>query len=151
MYARNSNGTYRMTQQGTYKYPPVPDNTTIEPDLFTIGGVGGDHSNYQLIVDDISKYGNLYPKGTKLMLFSDTQQLNPQWYISSGIKNKLNLQKGTSLYNIVDKLGGVPLDRIVGYKPFNIEQYYVVYPNGAATPLFQDTGEIHNFLNTVSK
>lgn len=151
MYAKNSNGTYRMTKEGTLNNPPLEDKTTVAEDFLTVGSVGGEHSNYKLITNDFSKYSNQYPKNTKLMLFSDQQKLNPQWQLSDKIKSKYNLEKGTTLYNIVDRLGGVPLDPIVGYKPFTIEQFYVIEPNGYTTPLFQDTSEIYNLLNIPNK
>ena len=50
--------------------------------------------------------------------------LNPQWRISEWVKNKFNLQKGSQVYNLVHRLGGIDLSPILGYKPFTIEFMY---------------------------
>lgn len=78
MYVRNSDGTYRLTaeglnlgENGTLKFP-LPEESEIYPDYFTIGGVGGEHSKYTLIDE---YHGTPY----NLMEFEDIQKLNPQW------------------------------------------------------------------------
>ena len=44
--------------------------------------------------------------------------------ISDWVKKKFKLQKGTWSYNLVDRLGGIDLSPILGYKPFTIEFIY---------------------------
>lgn len=133
MYVRNSDGTYRMTQEGLNVRPdgklsfPLPDpndvnyikdNIYLLQDEFTIGKVGGLHSDYI--------YRGINPQsGLHIMEFNDVQKINPQWIISNFIKNKFKLnQKNSYITQILNKFGHKNISQLIGYKPFTIKQYY---------------------------
>ena len=103
MYIRNSDGTYRLTKEGlnlredgTLKFPLPEEKDEIFPDLFTIGQVGGEHSNYKFI----DKY-----RGTpyNLMEFTDAQILNPQWQFTDKIKNKFGKDSKIYKWHIIQE------------------------------------------------
>lgn len=131
-YRKNPDGTVSPTEIHT-----EPQNTALLPDksdfkgvgdnvksadYLTPGQVGGEHSDYFYLGDDVA--------GNSAFEFIDVQKLNPQWKISDWIKKKYGLQKGTRAYNIVDKLGGMDLSWTLGYKPFTIKAGYVITPKG---------------------
>lgn len=126
MYVRNFDGSYRLNPiglkiktDGTLKFP-LPEGTKVGksekfPDMFTIGQVGGEHSNYTL--------KGINPNtGLKIIEFEDVQKLNPQWQFTDWIKNKF--KKDSNMWNLLHKIGGLNASKIVGYKPFTIRQYY---------------------------
>ena len=120
-FTRNSNGTVSPTHinnramvgKDDFKRP---GETITELDDITPGTVGGLHSDYTYLGDDLA--------GNSLFKYSDRQMLNPQWMISKWIKDRFKLQKGTQVYNLVHRLGGIDLSPILGYKPFTIEFMY---------------------------
>lgn len=120
-FTRNSNGTvspthiHNRTIVGKEDFHR-PGQTIVELDDITPGRVGGDHSDYTYLGDDLA--------GNSLFQYSDRQRLNPQWKISDWIKNKFNLQEGSKAYNLVHRLGGIDLSPTLGYKPFTIEFMY---------------------------
>ena len=120
-FARNSDGTvspthiHNRTIVGKEDFHR-PGQTIVDLDDITLGRVGGDHSDYTYLGDDLA--------GNSLFQYSDRQRLNPQWKISDRIKNKFNLQEGSKAYNLVHRLGGIDLSPILGYKPFTIEFMY---------------------------
>ena len=120
-FARNSDGTvspthiHNRTLVGKEDFHR-PGQTIVELDDITPGRVGGDHSDYTYLGDDLA--------GNSLFQYSDRQRLNPQWRISDWIKNKFNLQEGSKAYNLVHRLGGIDLSPTLGYKPFTIEFMY---------------------------
>lgn len=120
-FTRNSNGTVSPTHinnratvgKDDFKRP---GQTIVEMDDITPGMVGGDHSDYTYLGDDLV--------GNSLFQYSDRQKLNPQWTISDWIKKKFNLQEGSRAYNLAHRLGGIDLSPALGYKPFTIEFLY---------------------------
>ena len=120
-FTRNSNGTVSPTyinNRATVGKDDFkrPGQSIVEMDDITPGMVGGDHSNYTYLGDDLV--------GNSLFQYSDRQKLNPQWRISDWVKNKFNLQEGSQVYNLVHRLGGIDLSPALGYKPFTIEFMY---------------------------
>ena len=120
-FTRNSNGTVSPTHihnRATVGKDDFdgPGQTIVEMDDITPGLVGGEHSDYTYLGDDLV--------GNSLFKYSDRQKLNPQWVISDWVKNKFNLQKGSQVYNLVHRLGGIDLSPALGYKPFTIEFMY---------------------------
>ena len=132
MYRKNYDGTYRMTNEGVDpRYNDMrllPEETTVDIDLFTKGGVGGEHSDYTKLAEQ---------DGIKLMEFKDEQKLNPQWHVADKIKKIFNISDGSKMQKAVDYLGGKPLDWLVGYKPFTIKQNYL-HDGNNVLPLFMD-------------
>lgn len=132
MYVRNSDGTYRLTKEGlniredgTLKFP-LPNETETFPDYFSVGQVGGAHSQYNLI----DKY-----RGTpyNLMEFTDTQILNPQWQFTDKIKNKFG--KDSKIHKWLHNIGGKDLGKLMfNYKPFTIRQHYFAPQSGISAP-----------------
>ena len=88
----------------------------------------------------------------KLMEFYDEQKLNPQWKVSDAIKkglSKLGVPEDSKMVTTVDKLGGIPLDFMLGYKPFTIRQAYVYQPSPeAARPIYLDPDDVFNHVNS---
>lgn len=120
-FTRNSDGTVSPTHINNRTIVGkddfyTPGQTIVELDDITPGRVGGDHSDYTYLGDDLA--------GNSLFQYSDRQKLNPQWRISDWVKNKFNLQEGSKAYNLVHKLGGIDLSPTLGYKPFTIEFMY---------------------------
>lgn len=120
-FTRNSDGTVSPTHINNRTIVGkddfyTPGQTIVELDDITPGRVGGDHSDYTYLGDDLA--------GNSLFQYSDRQKLNPQWRISDWVKNKFNLQEGSKAYNLVHRLGGIDLSPILGYKPFTIEFMY---------------------------
>lgn len=150
MYVRNADGSYRMTQEGLWTkpngdlYKDVADIEGPFPDYFTVGGVGGEHSEYKL------KEKLPY---MKIMEFYDEQKLNPQWQIADKIKNKFNIDDKSKLGKFIDNnFGSKPLDFILGYKPFTIKQAYGVALDNAgnpigARPIYRDPDLVYKQLN----
>lgn len=99
-----------------------PGETITEMDDITPGTVGGVHSDYTYLGDDPYGYSNFE--------YYDRQRLNPQWVISDWIKNKFNLSEGSRTYNLVHKIGGIDLNPILGYKPFDIKFKFKGRDNG---------------------
>ena len=132
MYRKNYDGTYRMTNEGIgpryFNLSALPDETTIEADLFTKGMIGGEHSNYTKLAEQ---------NGIKLMEFRDEQKLNPQWQIADRLKKKFHIEDGSKAQKVIDNFGGYPLDGIVGYKPFTIKQNYL-HDGNNVLPVFMD-------------
>lgn len=132
MYVRNSDGTYRLTREGlnlredgTLKFP-LPNESEPFPDLFSIGQVGGEHSQYTLI----DKY-----RGTpfNLMEFEDIQKLNPQWQFTDKIKNKFG--ETSKIHKWLHNIGGKDLGKLMfNYKPFTIRQHYFAPQSGISAP-----------------
>ena len=132
MYIRNSDGTYRLTREGlnlredgTLRFP-LPNEEETFPDLFSIGQVGGEHSQYTLI----DKY-----RGTpfNLMEFKDIQKLNPQWQFTDKIKNKFG--QNSKIYEWLYNIGGKDLGKLMfNYKPFTIRQHYFAPQSGISAP-----------------
>lgn len=160
MYVQNADGSYRTTPEGfgfdTSKMPGltqadlIPEETTLGetlgetfegdiPDFFTKGGVGGSHSDY-------INYGEIPgTNGARLMQFQDEQKLNPQWIVTTPIKKLF--PEGSSPYNFFHKLGGIPMDRLFGYKPFKYKQNYI-HTGNDVYPIYSDptTGYTPNFM-----
>ena len=136
MYRKNYDGTYRMTNEGVgfqmygqNIHPDlVPDETMIEADVFTKGGVGGNHSNYTKLAEQ---------NGITLMEFKDEQKLNPQWQIADYIKKKFHINDDSKTQKAIDYFGGKPIDWLVGYKPFTIKQDYL-HDGKRIYPIFMD-------------
>ena len=132
MYIRNSDGTYRLTREGLnlredgmLKFP-LPNESETFPDLFSIGQVGGEHSQYTLI----DKY-----RGTpfNLMEFKDIQTLNPQWQFTDKIKNKFG--EKSKIHKWLYNIGGKDLGKLMfNYKPFTIRQHYFAPQSGISVP-----------------
>ena len=132
MYIRNSDGTYRLTREGLnlredgmLKFP-LPNESETFPDLFSIGQVGGEHSQYTLI----DKY-----RGTpfNLMEFKDIQTLNPQWQFTDKIKNKFG--KKLKIHKWLHNIRGKDLGELMfNYKPFTIRQHYFAPQSGISAP-----------------
>ena len=132
MYIRNSDGTYRLTKEGLnlredgmLKFP-LPNESETFPDLFSIGQVGGEHSQYTLI----DKY-----RGTpfNLIEFTDTQKLNPQWQFTDKKKNKFG--ENSKIYEWLYNIGGKDLGKLMfNYKPFTIRQHYFAPQSGISAP-----------------
>lgn len=144
MYQRNSDGSFRMTpeglainENGNLKYSALIGEKD-DPDFFTIGRVGGEHSDYK-------EFGQL-PNGIKVMQFKDEQKLNPQWLITEKIKKNKYIPKKVKRSKHIDKIAEKPLDFMLGYKPFIIKQNYVIFPDGTAKPILSDTEEIYKIL-----
>ena len=93
-----------------------PGQTIVELDDITPGMVGGVHSDYTYLGDDLV--------GNSLFQYSDRQRLNPQWIVSDWVKNMFHLNEGSPIYNIVHKLGSIDLSPALGYKPFDIKFMY---------------------------
>ena len=132
MYVKNADGSYRMSPEGygyeRFRLDALPEESTIYPDYFTKGGVGGEHSNYT----KLGEWNN-----TKLMQFEDEQKLNPQWIPIDWIKRKFPIQEGSKIQKKLDQIGGKPLDWLAGYKPFTIKQNYL-HNGRAVLPIFED-------------
>ena len=132
MYIRNSDGTYRLTKEGlnlredgTLRFP-LPNEEETFPDLFSIGQVGGEYSQYTLI----DEY-----RGTpfNLMEFKDIQTLNPQWQFTNKIKNKFG--KKSKIHKWLYNIGGKDLGKLMfNYKPFTIRQHYFAPQSGISVP-----------------
>lgn len=88
-----------------------PGDVVRTTDGSTPGMVGGEHSDYIYLGEDLS--------GNKAIKFHDTQKLNPQWMFTDPIKKRF--ENVPFIWNALDRIGGVPLDFLLGYKPFNIE------------------------------
>lgn len=120
-FARNSDGTVSPTHirnrtiVGKEDFHR-PGQTIVELDDITPGKVGGNHSDYTYLGDDLA--------GNSLFQYSDRQRLNPQWVVSDWVKNMFHLNEGSPIYNIVHKLGGIDLSPALGYKPFSIKFMY---------------------------
>ncbi len=137
MYIQNADGSYRLTQEGfspNLRNPSgaglVPDEKATAADWFTVGKVGGEHSDYKELGDWM---------GVKLMQFKDRQQLNPQWLITHPIKKAVEkvTSKDNAVYKYLDWLGGKPLDSWMGYKPFTIKQNYI-HTGNQVYPIYED-------------
>lgn len=85
--------------------------TVIDKDRITPGNIGGIHSNYEYLGENIH--------GDQIVKYSDTQKLNPQWLLTDRIKNKFT--PGTPAYSFLHKLGGIDLSPLLGYKSFTVE------------------------------
>ena len=145
MYVQNADGSYRLNEDGAsgflglgFDAEDVPQATTgkkvIAEDAFTLGGVGGEHSDYI----GLDKVG-----GTSLMQFNDRQKLNPQWQLASKIKNTFGIDGNSKIGKFIDFFGGMPLDRIVGYKPFTIKQNYL-HDGDNIFPIYKDPASVSN-------
>lgn len=118
-FTRNPDGTYSPTEivQSRRVMNPSKLKFTkagqlrIAEDNITPGVVGGGHSNYTYLGQDA--VGNKYIK------FEDKQILNPQWKLTHPIK--LEYRADSWMYNFLDRLGGKPLNWMLGYKPFTIK------------------------------
>ena len=99
-----------------------PGSVTLGPDAFS--SLGGEHSTYTYIGS--LKDENGIP--TVLFTLTDKQELNPQWILSSKIKNKFKLNPNSFTYKTVDKLGGINLSRLIGFKPFTQKLGIAVQP-----------------------
>ena len=147
MYVRNSEpNSYRMTEKGVpldangnHKYPIEEPGQSA--DIFTMGNVGGEHSGYMSIVDNLC--------GESLMGFADEQKLNPQWAWASKLKNKFNIKGESKLGKLVDFFGRANLSGLLGYKPFKIKQLYTVNPDKTIKPIFDDPTKVLNELNVL--
>ena len=139
-FTKNPNGTIRPTDiseripldKSDFKYP---GENIGDRDLITPGQVGGEHSDFTYLGDDLA--------GNSLFEYRDRQQLNPQWQLSDWAKKKYNLQEGTKIYNLVHKLGGIDLSPVLGYKPFSIEFMYGQSPR-KNTFLIEDANYLTN-------
>lgn len=130
-FVKNADGTISPTSINTESYNTalLPDKsdfshvgeTIIEQDHLTPGKVGGEHSDFTYLGDDLM--------GNSAFEYTDVQKLNPQWQISDWIKKKYNLQEGSRVYNAIHKLGGIDLSQLLGYKPFTIRTGYVITPS----------------------
>ena len=97
----------------------------------TPGHVGG-RSDYFYLGQDNA--GNKYVK------FLDEQKLNPQWTETHPIK--IQLKPNSLMYNFLDKLGGKPLNWMLGYKPFTIKAGLKYSPGETAIPELIDLNDI---------
>lgn len=145
MYQRNSDGSFRMTpeglaidENGNLKYSALINEKAEYPDFFTVGRVGGEHSDYKELGE--------FPNGIKVMQFEDEQKLNPQWLVTEKIKRSKYIPKKVKESKYIDKIAGKPLDFMLGYKPFTIKQNYAVFPDGTAKPILSDTEDIYKIL-----
>ncbi len=141
MYVQNADGSYRLTPEGigykNFSMDALPNSTETFDDFFTRAGVGGEHSNYTELGDWM---------GAKLMEFKDEQKLNPQWLITDPIKSIF--PEGTKAYKFLHQLGGKPLDRLGGYKPFTIKQNYI-HTGNKVYPLYDDPANTSNIPNFI--
>ena len=78
--------------------------------------------------------------GARLMQL-DEQKLNPQWIVTTPIKKLF--PEGSSPYNFFHKLGGIPMDGIVGYKRFTIKQNYL-HDGNDIFPIYKDPASVSN-------
>ena len=145
MYLQNADGSYRLNEDGASGFlglgfapedipQAAPGEKVITEDIFTLGGVGGEHSDYI----GLDKVGN-----TSLMQFNDSQKLNPQWRLASKIKNKYGIDDNSKIGKFIDFFGGMPIDRIAGYKPFTIKQNYL-HDGSNIFPIYEDPANVSN-------
>lgn len=137
-FRRNPEGFVEPTQVNSLANYFVPEPSDFEkvgksielPDWFTPGGVGGEHSNYTYL-GDITRG----PHKISFYEFSDRQQLNPQWILSDKLKKSLKLKRDSKPFQLVHKLGGINLSRLLGYKPFTIKSVYGVTTDATGEPI----------------
>ncbi len=132
MYAINPDGSYRFTKLGLNIDSDGKLNGFVDdedfPDIVSIGGVGGLHSNY---INMGTNFINNQPV-TKI-LFKDEQVLNPQWIITHPIKKLF--PKNSKIHNKLHYIGGYPLNKLLGYKPFTIE-HPIIRTSSGMYPLY---------------
>lgn len=145
MYIQNADGSYRLNEDGASGFlglgfdaedipRAAPGEKVVKLDTFTSGGVGGEHSDY-IGLDKVGK--------TSLMQFNDRQKLNPQWMLASKIKNTFGINDNSKTGKFIDFFGGMPLDRIVGLKPFTIKQNYL-HDGSDIFPIYKDPASVSN-------
>lgn len=144
MYVKNSKpNSYRMVEDGlnlkndgTLRYPSSFEDDW--PDRFTIGQVGGLHSNHEHVENLINGY--------EVKEFRDKQKLNPQWIFADKVKEILPYK--SIPWRAAHYLGGINLSRLLGYKPFEIRQNYVIDSKKTiARPIYKDPDEIRSYFN----